>query len=408
MIGAVVLAVTLQSFSQLPLGIAEDTAVAHSPDVAAARAKVDEQQALFDAARAAYGPAVTANYAQAPQLSNSGGTVEQQLTTFGAQISLGDLFAYSPAVAQAHATLRAAQFDLDNARRNERITAIDDYYAALVAHATLGARNIELDSARAEEQAAQLRYGSGDAPKLDVVRASVAVDQAEADLARARADMQNADAVLTTETGVETLQLQPQESQTVQFALSPALDPQHAITQALASRPEIASAQADVTAEEHAVAVARSGGFPILTLAGGYTTGVDTGFPVHGASANITMSYPVGGASHDRVVAEEARLAQAQAMLEKARRSVIVEAGNAARTYAAQTAALTAATNARAQAQAEFNATEVGYRSGASSSLDVESARATYVQALVNEITALYAQAQAQAKLELVVGSTHA
>ena len=408
MIGAVLLAVTLQSFSQLPLGAAEDAAIAHSPDVAAARAKVDEQQALFDAARAAYSPALTANYAQSPQLGNSGGTVEQQLTTVGAQISLGDLFANSPAVAQAHATLLGAQFDLDNARRNERITVIGEYYSALVAHATLDARNIELDSAKAEEQAAQLRYRSGDAPKLDVVRASVAVAQAEADLARARAEMQNADAVLSTETGIETLQLQPQESSTMRFTLGPAPDPEHAITQALASRPEIASAQADVAAEEHAVAVARRGGLPLVTLAGGYTTGVDTGFPVHGASANVTMTYPVGGASHDRVVAEQARLVQAQAMLEKARRSVIIEAGSAARTYAAQTAALAAAAQAREQAQAEFDATETGYRNGASSSLDVESVRATYVQALVNEITALYAQAQAQATLELVVGSTHA
>ena len=408
MIGAVLLAVTLQSFSQLPLGVAEDAALAHSPDVAAARAKVDEQQALFDAARASYGPALTAGYAQSPQLGNTGGTVEQKLTTVGAQVSLGDLFAYSPAVAQAHATLSAAQFDLANARRNARITVIGDYYAALVAHATLDARNIELESAKAQERAAQLRYHAGDAPKLDVVRASVAVAQAEADLARTGADVQNADAVLSTETSIDTLQIQPQEAQTAQFSFAPGPDPQRAIAQAIASRPEIASAQADVAAEEHAVKVARTGPVSIVTLAAGYTTGVDTGFPVHGPSVSATVTYPVGGASSNRIIAEEARLAQAKAMLEKARRTVIIEAGSAARTYSAQTAALAAATRAREQAQAEFDATEIGYRNGASSSLDVESARATYVQALVNEITALYGQAQAQATLELVVGSTHA
>jgi outer membrane protein TolC len=54
-------------------------------------------------------------------------------------------------------------------------------------------------------------------------------------------------------------------------------------------------------------------------------------------------------------------------------------------------------------ARAEFAATQVGYRSGAVSSLDVEAARTTYVQALVEEISALYAQARARAALNLVL-----
>ena len=119
-----------------------------------------------------------------------------------------------------------------------------------------------------------------------------------------------------------------------------------AVRQALASRPEIASAQADVEAETHAVDVAKRAGIPALTLAGGYTTGVDTGIKVSGPSANVTMTVPLGGAAHDRVVAEEARLAQAQAQLEKVRRSITVSGGAAVRTQTAQGVALAAAERA--------------------------------------------------------------
>ncbi|HEY5348846.1 MAG TPA: TolC family protein, partial [Candidatus Lustribacter sp.] len=98
----------------------------------------------------------------------------------------------------------------------------------------------------------------------------------------------------------------------------------------------------------------------------------------------------------------------ARALLEKARRAVIVEVGSAVRTYQGERAALGAAQRALRSARAEFTATRIGYANGASSSLDVEAARATYVQAMVGEISALYAQAQAQATLELLIGQPHA
>lgn len=401
---ALLLAVTVQSFAHLPLAQAESAGVAHSPDVAASTAKVAEEQALFNAARASYGPALTANYAASPQGGNQGQTVEQQLTTVGAQLSLGDLLAYAPAVAQANAALAAARFDLLAAQRNERITVIDEYYAALAAHGVVSAREVESTSAQSELHAAELRFRAGDAPRLDVVRASVALAQAQADLVRAQADAQNADATLALETGMRADRLTIVSAQAPNTA-PPAIDPARAVAQALALRPEIASARANVTAEERAVALARRGGVPIITLAGGYTKGIDTGVAVAGPSANVQVTLPLGGAAHDRVLAEQARLAQAQAALVKAQRDVENAVGAAARTLDAQNAALAASERALSSARAEFAATEIGYRSGASSSLDVENARTTYVQALVNETSAYYQRAQAQATMELLMGA---
>ncbi len=399
-------ALAVQTFSGLSVQKAETLALGRSPDVAVASEKVKEQRALFDAARASYGPAFMTNYALAPQGGNNNTTISQRLTTFGGQITLGDLLAYSPLVAQANATLRAAQFDLANARRTERINVIGLYFAALSSRATLDARETALAGALSELRAAQLRFHAGDLPRLDVVRAQVAVAQAQADLARAQAEAQNADAALADELGVAPATL------TTKPATAPSLPPfdagvATAVARALGRRPEVASAKANVGAEEHAVAVAARGGLPLVAVSGGYTTGVDSGVNVRGPSLSVNASLPVGGAAHDRVLAERARLAQAQAQLDKIERQITVQVGAAVRTYRAQTAALAAARRALSEAHAQYVATRTGYRNGASSSLDVETARATYVQALVAQVSAVYAQAQARATLDLLVGNTH-
>lgn len=392
----------VSTFANLPLNEAQTHALAISPDVAAARGKLDEQRALLEQARAALGPALVGNYAEAPQGAPEG-TIAQRLTTFGAQVTLGDLIAYSPAVAQANANVLAAQFDYDRAQRSERINVIHLYYGALSANAAYTARYQALQSAKAQLRAAQLRYGAGDAPHLDVVRASVAQAQAEAALDGAQADRLNAYATLETETGFSDGALQ---SLTEEAALPQSTVPNvdAAVRRALLTRPEIASAQASVDAETHAVQVARSGGLPVLTVSGGYTSGVDSGYKVSGPSATANLTLPVGGAAHARVAAEDARLHQAQADLEKARRDVTNEVSSAVRTYSAQASALAAADRALVQASAELQATEIGYRNGASSSLDVDAARTTYTQALIDEISAQYAKAEAAATLQLLIG----
>ena len=406
MIG-LLLALIVPIFSQLSLNDAQTAALQHSPDIAIARAKVDEQRALFDAARSAYAPALTANYVEAPQGIDAFTTGAQRLTTVGASIALGDLFAASPAIAQASASLRSAQFDFDDAQRTERIAVIGFYFDALDAHATMDARQVALDDANAQLRAAHLRFANGDAPRLDVVRADVALANAQADLVRASADAQNADATLAQETArdVTSLTIGTREEQMVPLV---PYDPNAAVRTALASRPEIASAQAAVDAEQHAVEVTRRGGLPQITLAGGYTSGIDSAIKVSGPSLNLNASMPLGATPHDRIAAEEARLAQAQAQLQKVRREVTIEVSAAVRTQAAQGGALAAASRALGEAKAEYDATQIGYRSGASSSLDVESARSTYISALVNELSAYYAQARAAATLQLLMGNEHA
>ncbi len=405
MIAAIFLAAAAlapREFSQLPLSTALQKATVTSPDVAQARERVNENAALLAAARAGASPAVIANYVGGPQGGANDTTVRQSLTTVGAQVVLGDYFAYSPLVRQAAFTLTSAQYGLIDAQRGERVKVIGLYFAALKAAATLDLRAQELNSSNRDLRAAQLRYRAGDAPRLDVVRGEVALATAQANLDAARVDVANAENALAVETGLSL-----QAFTHVRTASDPApvtVDAQRAVQRALAQRSDLAAAQLVVRGEEAAVQAAARGVLPLVTLQAGYTRGIDSGVNVSGPSVNATVALPISHAARDRTAAERARLAQAQYKADAIQKQITVDVAAAARTYEESIRATVAATQARTAAEQELRATEIGYRSGASSSLDVTDARRTYLQAALNELAAVYARAQAAATLQEEMG----
>lgn len=405
MIHAIILAAltgTAQQFAALPLSAAVQNAVRISPDVAQAQARVTENQALLAAARGLAAPSLQASYAAAPQGGSANTTIEQSLATIGAGVTLGDYLSYLPAVRQAEFTLQAAQYDLLDAQRTERVKTIGLYYAALSAVATRNLRAAELTAAQSDLRAAQLRFRAGAVPRLDVVRAQVALANARAALDAASVDMANSENALSAETGVSGQQLASLSSA---GPVPPApVTPQQAVNRALAQRSDLLSAHKAVQAEQAAVHVAQRGALPVVSLNAGYTRGYDSGVLVSGPSANVTLSVPISHASADRVAAERARLAQAQYKYDSLRRSISVAVSSAARIYEESIRAVQSAGAARVAAAQELRATEIGYRSGASSSLDVSVARTTYVQAALAEVNAVYAQAQAAATLEEEMG----
>ena len=405
MIGAIILAAAaaaVQQFAGLPLSSALDNAIRISPDVAQARARVSENQSLLAAARGAAAPSLQASYAAAPQGGNANNTIEQSLVTLGAGVTLGDYLSYLPLVRQAQFTLMAAQYDLLDAQRTEREKTIGLYYGALTAVATVGLQRENLAGARSDLRAAQLRFRAGDVPRLDVVRAEVALANARASLDTAQAGAANAESALSVETGIAQHALQRLEG-TAAIA-PPPTDPQKAVERALAQRSDLSSARQAVNAEEAAVRAAQRGVFPAITVNAGYTRGYDSGVLVSGPSASVNVNLPLSHAAADRVGAERARLAQAQYKQASLERSITVAVSSAARTYVESVRAVQSARTARIAAEQELRATQIGYRSGASSSLDVADARRTYIQAALAEVTAIYAQAQAAATLQEEMG----
>ncbi len=389
----------------LALADAENAAVTNAPSVHEARAHVAEQMALLDAARGLGVPHAIVNYAASPQFGTVG-TVEQQLTTAGIQVALGEVSGREPAIAQAQADLRSAYAGELDAERLERMKVVGIYFDTLRTAEIRQLQEAIVASLQADVRAAELRYAAGDAPHLDVLRADVALARAQADLATSRADESNAQHALAIETGedVRSLTMPTLAEQTRALAPSVPASDDAAIAIALQHRPEIAAARADVSSEEAALHVAQRATLPGVIAQVGYTTGVDTAVHVSGPSANVTLDVPLSHAANDRVRAERARLDQATARLDLAQRTITVEVGDAVRTYESGVIASAAATRARVEAAQEVRATQTGYRAGASSSLDLEDARRAYAQAAVDEATALAAQAQAAATLDALMG----
>jgi outer membrane protein len=390
------------AFASLSFAQAEQDGLHNSPEVQAAQAIVDQSAAALAAARAAYGPALVGGYAMAPQGSSTG-TIASHITSVGLQTTVGDLLAYSPLVAAANANLRSAQATAAVVVRTEQVKVAGLYFDALKARAIRQARESDFALAKQQRDAAQIRFQAGDAPRLDVVRAQVAVARATAAVETARAADANATEALRVETGVPATLA---ETTTGPFPTIPAAagGPETAVAAALVSRPELRAAAQTTAAAEAATRAARWALFPALTVGAGYNHGIDSGFSVGGPTITMSLSLPLSGVASARAAQQAGIVRESAAKRVAVQRQIELEVSAAARNLAAAHRATLAASEARRQASDELQASELGYRSGAVSSLELSIARETYTQALVDELSARYDEAKASATLAVEVG----
>jgi CzcA family heavy metal efflux pump len=387
-------------YAQLSLDDAERAAIERSPDVANAMASLDGARASLDEARRTLGLSATVGYTEAPQ-GDVAGTISQRLTTSALGLSIGDLLAYGPLVASAAAGAESARAALTSAQRLERLKTIELYYGALKAHALVQARVAGLASAGAQLDAAEKRFQAGDAPRLDVVRAEVQRARAQADLALAQAADANAADALARETGNGALVVS-------EAAPIPAPEaapvPAAAVAAAERVRSDLRSAQSAVVAADAAVRAAQRQAVPPITVNGGYTTGVDTGFHIAGPTLSAQLTLAVPQAARDKIIAQRAQLAAARAKVVSVTRALDLEVAAAARNLAADVDAERASNDALRFAQEALDAANLGYRNGASSSLEVTTARGAYEQALIDALSATYDRLAAEATYRTQVG----
>lgn len=386
------------AFAGLTLAQAQDAAMNLSPEVAAARARVNAARAARSVAAWSGAPSGFVSFTESPQISPvSSTTIAAHQTAVGVIGNLADLFMSPASVRQAAASLSRAVADEAASERTERIAVARAYFGALKAAAALAAREDAMALAHAELRAAQTRFGAGDAPRIDVVRAEVAVARAEADAATGDADDANARNALRAQTGAGADALSATSAGAPPSVPPLARDPDAAAVAALRLRPEVASAQRDVDAASAGLTAAKIGLLPPLTVSAGYATGVDSGQRVAGRTVSAQLTVPLPFVSAARIDAAKALADEARARLAGVRRAVALESAAAARTLIASDLAVAATQRAEAAARQELDAAELGYRSGATSSLEVTTARSTYEQARVDRLSAVYDEAAAQA-----------
>ena len=392
-------------FADLSLDAAEAAAIAASPDLAGADARVAQSRAALVAARAGIVPALVSSYAQAPQGNPPGPNIISRQLTTGLQLTVGDFVEHAPAVREAAFTLAATEADRGAALATERKKVVGLYYDALKARAVASARRDALALATSQYRAAQLRARAGDAPQLDVLRADVAVAKATADLELATAADTNATEALRSETAAGDTALVATTESKFTAPESHLTDPTIAVARARAMRPELRATKLAIDAARAATRSARAAGFPILTVSGGYLVGTDGGVPVNAPSINAQFTLPLSGANRYRIAIAAAKVTEVQAKAIGVDRQIALDVAASARTLGASERAALATTRARQSADAERRALELGYRNGASSSLELESARASYAQTVLDELAARYDVEKARATLAIEVGS---
>jgi outer membrane protein TolC len=392
----------IPAFATLSLPDAEQRATANSVDVQTALATVRQREAALHIARITGVPHLAGDYTLAPQANAANtGTVEQHFFSVGVGVSINDIIANSGAVRVAAGDLLAAQRNADAAMLSARQNGAKLYFAALQAIAIERVRADSVRGAQLDRKAADLRARSGESPQLDVVRADVTLAQARADFVRAQADRADAVDALASATAVSPEVLATLTPTSPPPAQLP--DVNRAIARALALRPEVAALLATIDARQGDVAGARRSALPTATVNGGYQAGVDTGIPVRGPQVIAHLDIPFASPSRAQVASAQAQVDVARAQLAQERRTLALEIAIAIRDARAADAAVLAAQRGRDEALRALNAVEIGYREGASSSLDIAIARRTYDQASVDALNAEYRRALAYAVLEVIV-----
>ena len=189
---------------------------------------------------------------------------------------------------------------------------------------------------------------------------------------------------------------------------------QSLLTEAMATRPEIAEGQAMVRAGKAGLQYARSSELPTFTFtAQDVLTPDATGFTRHNQGVfTLGINVPIydGGMARARVQEQEGNIAQAEVSLRQAADQVTLDVQQA---YLAlvQAQQKVAVTNVElAQAQESFRVSRVRYRAGVSAQagvspqLELSNAQTSLAQAQQNQVNALYDYNSARAQLDHALG----
>jgi cobalt-zinc-cadmium efflux system outer membrane protein len=378
---------------------AVDAALAHNPQLAVARAQVDEARARVTEASAFPDPTVAADVLGQPSLGRPGANTGHDLGV-GLSIPFPTKFLLQHAVSGAD--VRNAEFAYIQLRQQTASQTAQAYDALLVAlrhHADfVEARRL----AQEFLDKTQARYSGGTVAGLDVIKARVDLAQADNALIANERDVSNARAALNREMGrllgagletADTLEVPP-----------PLPDLAALEDTAQALRPELKGLAAEQRGASAATTLAKSFWLPDLSLS--FTQNSALGSPATYTSA-VGFSVPLFFWNHTRGEVSEA--AHREQELSASYRDLAAQVDQDVRmTYATAETALRQALFLRDQllpeARRAYQIAVTSYGLGGASALDVLDARGTLLDAESQYAEALGAANDARADLERAIG----
>lgn len=399
-----------ESAAALPLATALERAALCHPDVRAAAAAAVIASADVQTAGQGANPQLTVG---AGSLSRDGlGSGSLWRKTFDHQLRIDQLIERGdkPALrlAAALALQQASRADLAEARRQARAGTAKLYVDLAAARARLKESSSAAALSEESRQAMERRSRAGDAAPLDAVRFSLDATRAQSDLQQAQADLRSARLQLASAIGAEaqaeTLSVLEDELSSRSSSAGAASAPIENPNQEM-QRPDVAAAQARLSAARHARALAQAQRTRDLSV------GVQLShYPVSssnpagtGDTVSLSVSVPlfVRHAYDGEMARAEADLQAAEEALRRVRLAAQADIAKARSDFAATQARMSLVNDQLLPAAERLAAgAELAWRRGASSVLDVLDARRSLRAAHLERINAAAEQAKAAAQLE--------
>jgi outer membrane protein len=317
------------------------------------------------------------------------------------------------------ANIRSARYFVDasdallQATRAQLTLRVTEAYAdVLAAQALEEVARQSVERVQVVLKTAKARLEAGVAPRFDVLRAEAELAAAQEQLLTAQNAVALAKAALNQLLGRPTNA--PIEVAPLPEPITPsseALQTETFLTQALAHRPELRSAEAQIQAAQERVNFAKADKNPLLFLSSNYQRQTETGFSRDYAwSVNLIVQFPIfdSGRRESVLQEQEALLQQALAQREQLQRQIALEVEQAVRNYQVALQRLNTARAALASAEEAFRLARVRYEAGVGTQVEVLDAQVALTQARANEVRALYDAHKAFARLVYATGLSEA
>lgn len=393
------LAVTLTVSAATPvltLDEALQAAGQNSLDLKVARARLEQTRLLSNRAWAAYLPTVSvgASYTRNSNeavVALPGGPqiVIQPYDQFGAQAEVRQAIiapSLIPAIRNAGIAEDVAELSTENVRREILFVVAQAYFAAASYQEAIRATQFLLEVNTAREADTQKRFDAGTVTKVALLRAKLDRARAEQDLVRAR------NAFASSRLALANL-MQRDADFTLELPPVPQVPPQQEdlVKQALEQRPDVAAARRNLD-----LALGRRQGVwysyaPSVGFSGVYRISNAAGF----AGRNDVWALTIGaqwllwdgGTREINLREESARVAEASAQQKQAEARAVEEVSRARLEYENAQANLSKAEEALGLARETQRLTEISFKAGVATYLEVADANSALTNAEVGAIS---------------------
>jgi outer membrane protein TolC len=411
-----VLAVSLvsQCFAQEPIAQGEvltmqkclQIAMAHHPDVLAAKGRVEAETARTGQVAAADRIKMDASASYARRSPAS--IVERTYDDYTADVTLSQKIADSGRNA---AQLRV-QSEMTDASRNNFMDVTEQvsygvreaYFGVLAAK-----RNVDVALEVVKQFEEHLRraqgfYEAGVTPRFDVTKAQVDLSNAKLELIRAESALELAWRTLNNAMGMPNAPEYDIEEALVFEPYEISLD--EAVSRAYSRRPDLKAREAQRRAAEGSVTVAAKGDATVMSLFAAYSFQGEN-FPLEeGWNTGLSVSIPLvdGGLVKNQVEEARANLQAAKADEESLRQKVLLEVQDSYLSLVESRERIAVAELGVKQAMENLELATGRYAAGVGSPIEVTDATVGYRDARNNYVQALYDYNVAHAALLKAMG----